>query len=218
MHACPVFIGGEWRRLRGAATPVFNPSTGEVIAECPAGDAARWMQRCRPPHAAFPAWRDTPAGRARARLFPLPPAARAKLRPHLSHRSRASTARRSSEARGSVFRGLENVEYACGIPSLLMGDTLENIARGVDCETMLQPLGVCVGHHAVQFSRDGAAVDVSDRAGLRKHVRAEAERESAAHRRAARRTARAGRPAQRRVQHRPRRARSASMRCSRIRR
>ena len=50
-----------------------------------------------------------------------------------------------AEARGSLFRGLENIEYACGAPALLMGDTLENIARGVDCETFLQPLGVCVG-------------------------------------------------------------------------
>src|SRR4029434_4872169 len=50
-----------------------------------------------------------------------------------------------AEARGSLFRGIENVEYACGAPSLLMGDTLENIARGVDCETLLQPLGICVG-------------------------------------------------------------------------
>jgi malonate-semialdehyde dehydrogenase (acetylating) / methylmalonate-semialdehyde dehydrogenase len=50
-----------------------------------------------------------------------------------------------SEARGSVQRGIENIEYACGIPTLLMGDTLPNIARGVDCETMHQPLGVCVG-------------------------------------------------------------------------
>ena len=50
-----------------------------------------------------------------------------------------------SEARGSLYRGLENVEYACGIPSLLFGDTLENVARGVDCETSLQPLGVCAG-------------------------------------------------------------------------
>ena len=49
------------------------------------------------------------------------------------------------EARGSIFRGLENVEYACGAPSLLFGDTLENLARNVDCETLLQPLGVCVG-------------------------------------------------------------------------
>ena len=50
-----------------------------------------------------------------------------------------------AEARGSAYRGIENIEYACGVPTLLMGDTLENIARGVDCETMLQPLGVCVG-------------------------------------------------------------------------
>ncbi|MGZ5023087.1 MAG: CoA-acylating methylmalonate-semialdehyde dehydrogenase, partial [Chthoniobacterales bacterium] len=50
-----------------------------------------------------------------------------------------------AEARGSVYRGIENIEYACAAPTLLMGDTLENLARGVDCETMLQPLGVCVG-------------------------------------------------------------------------
>lgn len=41
-----------------------------------------------------------------------------------------------------VHRGLENIEYACGVPTLLMGDTLPNLARGADCETLLQPLGV----------------------------------------------------------------------------
>src|SRR5207253_698556 len=50
-----------------------------------------------------------------------------------------------AEARGSAYRGIENIEYACSVPTLLMGDTLENLAHGVDCETMLQPLGVCVG-------------------------------------------------------------------------
>ena len=50
-----------------------------------------------------------------------------------------------ADARGDVQRGLEVIEYACGIPSLLFGDTLENLARGVDCETIQQPLGVCVG-------------------------------------------------------------------------
>jgi malonate-semialdehyde dehydrogenase (acetylating)/methylmalonate-semialdehyde dehydrogenase len=49
------------------------------------------------------------------------------------------------EARGSLYRGIENIEYACGVPSLLFGDSLENVARNVDCETHLQPLGVCVG-------------------------------------------------------------------------
>ena len=50
-----------------------------------------------------------------------------------------------AEARGSAYRGIENIEYTCGAPTLLKGETLENLARGVDCETMLQPLGVCVG-------------------------------------------------------------------------
>ena len=142
---CPVFIGGEWRRPAGLpTTPIYNPSTGEVIAECPVGDAKLVDQAVQAAAAAFPAWRDTPPVE-RARLF-------FRYRQLLEanfDRICASVSREHGktlvEARGSLFRGVENVEYACGIPSLLMGDSLENIARGVDCETMLQPLGVCVG-------------------------------------------------------------------------
>jgi len=142
---CPVFIDGEWRRPAGLpTTPVYNPSTGEVIAECPVGNAALVDEAVQAAAAAFPAWRDTPAIE-RARLF-------FRYRQLLEanfDRICASVSREHGktlvEARGSLFRGVENVEYACGIPSLLMGDSLENIARGVDCETMLQPLGVCVG-------------------------------------------------------------------------
>jgi len=125
-------------------TPVFNPSTGEIIAECPVGDAALVDEAVQAAAAAFPGWRDTPAIE-RARVF-------FRYRQLLEanfDRLCATISREHGktrvEARGSLFRGLENVEYACGIPSLLMGDTLENIARGVDCETMLQPLGVCAG-------------------------------------------------------------------------
>ena len=50
-----------------------------------------------------------------------------------------------AESRGELQRGLECVEYACGIPELLKGEYLENIARGIDCEVIRQPLGVCVG-------------------------------------------------------------------------
>jgi malonate-semialdehyde dehydrogenase (acetylating)/methylmalonate-semialdehyde dehydrogenase len=50
-----------------------------------------------------------------------------------------------AEARASVQRGVEMVEFACGIPSLLMGQCLENLATGIDCETSRHPLGVCVG-------------------------------------------------------------------------
>jgi len=144
MTDCPVYIAGEWRVLRGDGTPVFNPSTGEVIAECPAGDAVLVDEAAQAAAAAFPAWRDTPPVE-RARVFFR---YRQLLEENFDRLCRTVSrehGKTHAEARGSLFRGLENVEYACGIPSLLMGDTLENIARGVDCETMLQPLGVCAG-------------------------------------------------------------------------
>src|SRR5205807_5981138 len=50
-----------------------------------------------------------------------------------------------AESRASVQRGVEMVEFACGIPSLLMGQTLPNVAREVDCETARHPVGVCAG-------------------------------------------------------------------------
>jgi len=145
LQACPVFIGGEWRTLKGShTTPIFNPSTGDVIAECPVGDATLVDEAVQAAAAAFPAWRDTPPVE-RARVF----FRYRQLIEQNFDRICASISREHgktlAEARGSMFRGIENVEYACGIPALLMGDTLENIARGVDCETHLQPLGVCAG-------------------------------------------------------------------------
>ncbi len=142
---CPHFIGGEWQTPKsGAATPVYNPSTGEVIAECPTGEAAEVNAAVDAAHAAFPAWRETPAV-DRARVFFR---YRQLVEQNFDVICRTVTREHGktyAEARGSAFRGLENIEYACGIPSLLFGDTLENLARGVDCETILQPLGVTVG-------------------------------------------------------------------------
>jgi malonate-semialdehyde dehydrogenase (acetylating)/methylmalonate-semialdehyde dehydrogenase len=144
LQPCPNFIGGEWQLPAGATTPVFNPSTGDVIAECPAGGAAETNAAVEAASAAFPAWRETPPVE-RARVFfryrHLIEANFDKLC-HTVSREHGKT---FVEARGSIFRGLENVEYACGVPTLLFGDTLENLARNVDCETILQPLGVCAG-------------------------------------------------------------------------
>lgn len=141
---CPLFIGGEWVRPKIAGTPVFNPSTGDVIAECPVGGAREVDAAVEAAAAAFPAWRDTPVIE-RARLF----FRYRSLVEEEFDRLCASVSREHGktlvEARGSIYRGIENIEYACGAPSLLFGDTLENVARNVDCETHLQPLGVCVG-------------------------------------------------------------------------
>lgn len=141
---CPNYIAGEWVTPRIATTPVYNPSTGDVIAECPAGGADEVNAAVAAAAAAFPAWRDTPPVE-RARVFFR---YRQLIEQNFDELCRIVSrehGKTHAEARGSIFRGLENVEYACGIPTLLFGDSLKNIARGVDCETINLPLGVCAG-------------------------------------------------------------------------
>jgi len=141
---CPNLIGGEWSTPHGASTPVFNPSTGEVIAECPAGGAAEANAAVEAAAAAFPAWRETPAVE-RARVFFRYRQLIERDFDRLCRIVSREHGKTHAEARGSTYRGIENIEYACGIPSMLFGDTLENLARNVDCETLMQPLGVCAG-------------------------------------------------------------------------
>lgn len=145
MRPCPAYIGGEWLPQRDLTTsPVYNPSTGEIIAECPLGGSAEVDAAVQAAAAAFPAWRETPAVE-RARVFFRYRQLIEENFDLICQTVSLEHGKTLVEARGSVYRGLENVEYACGIPTLLMGDNLENLARGVDCETILQPLGVCAG-------------------------------------------------------------------------
>ncbi|HKP92855.1 MAG TPA: CoA-acylating methylmalonate-semialdehyde dehydrogenase [Chthoniobacterales bacterium] len=145
MNACPILIDGEWRTPHGNGTaPVYNPSRGDVIAEVPMCGPDIVNEAVESAAAAFPAWRATPAIE-RARIFFR---YRQLVEENFDRICQSVTREHGktlAEARGSVYRGIENIEYACGVPTLLMGDTLENLARGVDCETHLQPLGVCVG-------------------------------------------------------------------------
>src|SRR4051812_38469379 len=145
MNSCPTFIDGEWRNISGNGTsPVYNPSRGEVIAEVPTCGANVVNEAVESAAAAFPAWRETPPVE-RARIFFR---YRQLVEENFDRICQSVTREHGktlAEARGSTYRGIENIEYACGVPSLLFGDTLENLARGVDCETALQPLGVCVG-------------------------------------------------------------------------
>ncbi len=141
---CPFYIGGEWSRPKLAGTPVYNPSTGDVIAECPTGGAAEVDAAVEAAAAAFPAWRDTPAMERARHLFRYRQLVEEDF-DRLCAVVSLEHGKTLAEARGSLFRGIENIEYACGAPALLFGETLQNIARNVDCETTLQPLGVCAG-------------------------------------------------------------------------
>ena len=125
-------------------TPVHNPSSGEVIAETPLGGPREIDQAVQAAAAAFPAWMETPPVERARILFRL----KVMLEDRFEELAVSVTREHGktlAEARGDVRRGLENIEYACGVPSLLMGESLENVARGIDCDTIRQPLGVVAG-------------------------------------------------------------------------
>jgi malonate-semialdehyde dehydrogenase (acetylating)/methylmalonate-semialdehyde dehydrogenase len=141
----PFFIDGEWLRPSALATsPVFNPSTGDVIAAVPLAGATEAAAAVRAADAAFPAWADTPVVERARLMFRY----RALLENRFDEIARLISREHGKtlgESRGDLFRGMEVVEYACGAPTLLMGELLPNIARGIDGELARHPLGVCVG-------------------------------------------------------------------------
>jgi malonate-semialdehyde dehydrogenase (acetylating)/methylmalonate-semialdehyde dehydrogenase len=141
----PLLIAGRWRAARGdRGGSVYNPSTGKVIARVPFAGADEVDEAVRAAASALPAWAETPAVERARLLFRY----RELLDRHADELARSVTREHGktlAEARASVQRGVEMVEFACGIPSLLMGQTLPNIASNVDCETVRHPVGVCVG-------------------------------------------------------------------------
>jgi malonate-semialdehyde dehydrogenase (acetylating)/methylmalonate-semialdehyde dehydrogenase len=146
MHAlepCPLFINGEWVVSTGTDTePVYNPSEGTQISATPMCGAAEIDSAVRAASGAFPAWAETPAVERARLMFRF----KELLEKHFEDLSRIVTrenGKTPDESRGSVRRGIEVVEFACGAPSLLMGQALENIAASIDCDTIRQPVGVC---------------------------------------------------------------------------
>ncbi|AKT42932.1 CoA-acylating methylmalonate-semialdehyde dehydrogenase [Chondromyces crocatus] len=136
------YIGGAWVRSSGSTLlDVKNPATGEVLAQVPLSTAGDVDAAVKAARAAFPGWRATPAV-ARARyLFKL----RELLDAHREEIAAICTSEHGktlSESRNDFGRGIENVEHAAGIPSLLMGQSLEDVAHGIDCQAIRQPLGV----------------------------------------------------------------------------
>ena len=136
------FIGGRWETPATSRTlDVANPATGELIATVPLSRDDDVERAVRVALDAFTTWRQVPAI-ARARyLFRY----RDLLETHAEELAGIVTAEHGKtldESRGSIRRAIENVEYACAVPSMLMGDALEDVTAGVDCDTVRQPLGV----------------------------------------------------------------------------
>jgi len=121
--------------------PIEDPASREALGVVPLSGAAEVAQAVAAAEAAFHDWRRTPpVERVRVlfRLKAMLDDAKEELAVQLSREHGKNVA----ETAGEIQRGIENVEHACGIPGMMMGDTLEDVARGIDCETVRQPLGV----------------------------------------------------------------------------
>src|SRR5579871_5774724 len=139
-------IGGTWVEGYGNTNrDICNPAdTAELLAPVREAAPEQVDEACAAAARAFPGWRATPAPDRAHVLFKF----RDLLEKNLSdvaHSIVRENGKLLSEARGSLRRGLDVVEFACGIPSQLMGQTLTGISRDVDCHAIRESLGVVVG-------------------------------------------------------------------------
>ncbi|WP_422103112.1 CoA-acylating methylmalonate-semialdehyde dehydrogenase [Vreelandella sp.] len=131
-------------------SPVYNPATGEQSALVALASADETREAVRIADEAFVAWSKTsPLKRSRI-LFKF----KALVEEHTDELARLISSEHGkvfSDAKGEVTRGLEVVEFACGIPHLQKGEHSMNVGTGVDSYSMMQPLGVCAGISPFNF-------------------------------------------------------------------
>ncbi len=136
------FVGGAWTRPDGAPTlDVVDPATTEHLAKVPLTPGEVVDQAVTAAHAAFPAWRETPVVERVQPLYRL----KALMERDLDELARLivrENGKTLAEAYGEMQRAIENVEVACGMPTLIQGWNNEDIARGIDEHLFRQPLGV----------------------------------------------------------------------------
>jgi malonate-semialdehyde dehydrogenase (acetylating)/methylmalonate-semialdehyde dehydrogenase len=138
----PNYVGGEWREISGRELQdVINPATQEVLARTPLSDAADVDAAVQAASAAYAEWRRTPAEDRIQPLFKL----KQLMEDHIDDFGRIisqENGKTFTEAKGEMRRAIENVEVACGIPTMMQGYNLEDVARGIDEIMIRQPLGV----------------------------------------------------------------------------
>ena len=144
IQTVPAWINGRPVVPGGRFGDVFNPATGRVTKKVAFADAATIDAAVQAATAAFPAWRDTPPLR-RARVMQEFLVLLKKHQKELAMLVTAEHGKTLPDAMGSVQRGMEVVEFACGIAHLLKGEHSENVGTQVDAHSLRQPVGVCAG-------------------------------------------------------------------------
>lgn len=147
----PNFINGEF--VQSKATQHFdvkNPVTQELITKTPQSTDAEFKHAVNVAAEAFKSWSQVPLLVRQRYMF----AYQDRIRKDIDKIAALITAENGKtlpDAKGDVIRGLEVVEHACGISHIITGETVENIARGVDTYSIRVPLGVCAGVSAFNF-------------------------------------------------------------------
>jgi malonate-semialdehyde dehydrogenase (acetylating)/methylmalonate-semialdehyde dehydrogenase len=139
------YINGAWEQPAGRAQgTVTNPATGAVLAVVPYANDADVDRAVRAAHEAFLKWREVPVVDRVQVLYRY----KALLDKHAADVAAILTRENGKtidDSKAEVRRMIQMVEVACGMPSLMMGDALNDVAPGIDCKSIRQPIGVCVG-------------------------------------------------------------------------
>ena len=139
------FSGGKWIESNSDRTSdVFNPSSGQVIAKVPLCSVEETNRIVDAAADVAHDWKETPVVERARVMFRLRQIMESRF-DEIAALVTREHGKTLAESRAEVQRALEMVEFSCGIPSMIVGDTMPNIARSVDAETIRHPLGVCVG-------------------------------------------------------------------------
>ncbi len=145
MHKVPLFIDGEMVESQSDNwIDVVNPATQEVIAQVPVATDDEVARAVASAKAAFKTWKEVPVSE-RARVMMRYAALLKEHHDEIATIICHELGKTFEDAKGDLWRGIEVVEQAANIPSLMMGETVENVARDIDTYSYIQPLGVCTG-------------------------------------------------------------------------
>ncbi len=144
MNTVPHLINGELVTQSGRNAQVFNPSIGEAVRQVELADQATIQLAIDSAKAAFPAWRNTPPAKRAQVMFRFKQLLEAN-RDQIAAMISEEHGKTIEDAIGELQRGIENVEYACGVPELLKGEYNRNVGPNIDSWSDFQPLGVVAG-------------------------------------------------------------------------
>jgi len=145
MKNVPLYIAGEFVQSQTDQwIDVTDPATNEVIARAPCTTDAEMRRAIDNAGEVFKTWKEVPVSE-RARVMMRYQALLKEHHDEIAEILSSETGKTFEDAKGDVWRGIEVVEHAANIPSLMMGETVENVAREIDTYSYTQPLGVCAG-------------------------------------------------------------------------